>query len=284
MHERATFKAQLAIAAARLKSARLEQPAREARHLMQLACKMSAADLISAENELMSDVQTAAFFDLVERRAVGEPFEHLSGEAYFYGLDFHVTQNTLIPRADSEVVVDEALARLPLGREATIADLGTGTGCLLIAILKSQPGVTGTGVDLSPDAAEVARRNVDMHGLGQQARIEVGSWTDWQGWGDVDLIISNPPYIASGIIPTLDASVRRFEPHLALDGGEDGLSAYRSIVELASRHMKAGAWLVFEIGYDQREAITALLRETGFGSISCGQDHGGRDRVICARR
>lgn len=284
MHEARTFKAQLAIAAARLKSAGFNKPGREARQLMQHACSMSASDLIREELSEMGDKARTAFFDLVERRVSGEPFEYLTGVASFYGLDFYCTRDTLIPRADSEVVVDEALARLPLGRDARVADLGTGTGCLLIALLKNQPGLRGHAVEKSPAAAVIARKNLIRHRVRSRTSITVGSWEDWDGWADVDLIISNPPYIRTGTISTLDASVRAFEPHGALDGGEDGLAAYRSIISLAKTRLKEGAWLVFEIGFDQREPVTALLVEAGFRSISCGQDHGQRDRVVAARR
>ncbi|WP_084398599.1 peptide chain release factor N(5)-glutamine methyltransferase [Henriciella aquimarina] len=284
MDEVRTFKAQLAVATTRLKSAGLDKPAREARHLMQHACRMSAADLIREELSEMGDEASKAFFDLVERRAAGEPFEHLTGEAHFYGLIFHCSADTLIPRADSEVVVDEALARLPLGRNAMVADLGTGTGCLLIALMQNQPGLTGVGVERSEAAAAVARQNLQRHDLAGRAKIETMSWEDWTGWDRADLIISNPPYIQSDTIGTLDPGVRGFEPHEALDGGHDGLEAYRSIISLAAARMVPGAWLVLEIGFDQGETVPALLAKAGFGTISCGQDHGQRDRVVCARR
>lgn len=284
MHDVRTFKAQLATAAARLRHAGIDKPQREARHLMQHACRMSAADLIREELNEMADEAREAFFDLVERRAAGEPPEYLTGEAHFYGLAFACTPETLIPRADSEVVVDEALARLPLGRQVTVADLGTGTGCLLIAILSNHPGAHGIGVERSADAASVAQSNLTRHHLDERATIQTASWTTWDGWGEVDLIVSNPPYIASTVIPTLEGSVRLYEPHEALDGGLDGLSAYRSIVALARQHMKRGAWLVFEIGFDQKEAVSGLLEMAGFSAISCGQDPGQRDRVVSARR
>lgn len=284
MHDEKTYKAQLAIAARRLTSAGVHRPGREARRLMQHACGLSAAALIRDELAEMDDRAREAFFDLIERRATGEPFEYLTGEAGFYGLDLYCTRATLIPRADSEVVVDEALARLPLGRAARMADLGTGTGCLLIALLKNQPGLTGIGVERSPAAALIAERNLVRHGLSDRGGIETASWSDWTGWGAMDLIVSNPPYIRTEVIAGLDASVRAFEPHSALDGGDDGLAAYRSIVSRAGKDMKGGAWIVLEIGFDQRESVSSLLQAAGFEAISCGQDSGLRDRVIAARR
>lgn len=284
MHEARTFKAQLAIATQRLKSAGIDHPGRDARHLLQHACKLTAADLIRDELVEMTLEQSSAFFDLVERRASGEPFEYVTGSAWFYGLEFECSPATLIPRADSEVVVDEALTRLPLGRTARIADLGTGTGCLLIALLKNQPGTTGVGIERSSRAAQTANANLRRHDLSARGSIITGSWEDWSGWNEADLIISNPPYIATDVIKTLDESVKSHEPHLALDGGTDGLAAYRSIIHRARSGMKPGAWLVFEIGFDQGEAVTGLLEKAGFESISCGQDLGERDRVVSARR
>ena len=284
MHDARTYKTQLAIAADRLRHAGLAKPLREARQLMQHACGLSAAELIRDELDEMPGDQRSAFFDLIERRAAGEPVEYLTGKAHFYGLDLACSNATLIPRADSEVVIGEALARLPLGRDPIIADLGTGTGCLLIALLKNHPGARGTGVEQSPEAAAIARQNLGTHGLEGRATIHVGSWTSWDGWHESDLIVSNPPYIASDIIPTLDTSVRLYEPHEALDGGVDGLTAYRSIISLAAQGMKSGAWLVLEIGFDQGGAVTNLLKQAGFSTISCGQDTGQRDRVVSAKR
>ena len=284
MHEADTFKAQLAVAAARLKAAGLDRPGREARHLMMHVCGIDAAELINREMSEISGPARAAFFDLVERRAAGEPYEYLTGLADFYGLDFECTPATLIPRADSEIVVDEALARLPLGREALVADLGTGTGCLLITLMKNHPGLYGIGVERSADAAAVAQRNLIRHGLADRATIHNASWDDHAGWKGADLVISNPPYIPTATLDTLDTSVKAFEPHTALDGGDDGLAAYRTIISLAREHMHAGAWLVFEIGHDQRETVISLLERAGFEAISCGQDYGQRDRVVSARR
>ena len=284
MHEPRTYQAQLAIAASRLKATGHDRPAREARHLMQHVCRIGPTELINRETVLMEEADSQAFFDLIERRASGEPFEYLTGEAWFYGLPFHCTSDTLIPRTDSEVVVDEALARIPLGRPAHLADLGTGTGCLLITLLSNHPQATGVGVEQSGRAAAIAESNLERHDLQSRASIQHGSWEDWQGWEEADLIISNPPYIASKIVDTLDQSVRAYEPHDALDGGDDGLDAYRSIISIGQARMKPGAWLVFEIGFDQRDAVMALMDRAGFTQLSSARDTGQRDRSVCGRR
>jgi release factor glutamine methyltransferase len=284
MHEPRTYQAQLATASARLNSAGIDGPAREARHLMQHVCKLTATGLINAETRPMAQHESEAFFDLIERRASGEPYEYLTGEAWFYGLPFYCSHDTLIPRQDSQVVVDEALARLPLGASSLIADLGTGTGCLLVALMKNHPGIHALGVERSPDAAAIARTNIERHGLQARARIEERSWENIADWSTFGLVISNPPYIASKVIDTLDPSVKAFEPHEALDGGEDGLDAYRSLISLAAAKLNGGAWLVLEIGFDQRQAVSALLEEAGFKDIASAHDTGLRDRVISARR
>ncbi|WP_300377100.1 peptide chain release factor N(5)-glutamine methyltransferase [Henriciella sp.] len=284
MHEANNYKALLVIASKRLKAAGIYKPAREARRLIMHASGLDAAGLISSELSEMPPQTRAAYFDLIERRTAGEPFEYLTGEASFYGLDFICSSATLIPRADSEVVVDEALARLPLGRKARVADLGTGTGCLLIALMKNHPGLQGIGIEQSSEAAEIARRNLARHGLTDRALILPESWTDTSQWHSAELVIANPPYIAAATIQSLDKSVKAFEPLTALDGGDDGLEAYRSIISLAAQHLSPGAWLVFEIGYDQREAVSRLLQEHTFTSISSVQDHGLRDRVVSAKR
>ena len=284
MDETRTIRAQLAVATARLKSAQIEHPGREARHLLQFVCAFDAARLISEELNELDDALRTRFFDLVERRAAGEPFEYLTGEAHFYGLLLHCSPATLIPRADSEVVVDEALTRLPLDRPAMVADLGTGTACLLIAVMTNHPGLRGVGIERSDAASAVARQNIERHGLVGRAQILTGGWEAWGGWGQADLIISNPPYIVHDVIETLEPGVKAYEPHEALDGGTDGLDAYRSLISLAAEGMKPDAWLVLEIGFDQRETVSALLHEAGFNAISSVQDMGQNDRVVCAKR
>ena len=200
----------------------------------------------------------------------------------FYGLEFTTDARALVPRSDSEVVVEAALSLLPDGPGRSIADLGAGSGCLLIAMLSERPDVKGVGVEADPDAATLATENIARHRLGRRASVEVTTWKDWQGWQDVDLIISNPPYICTDVISTLDPEVRIHDPAAALDGGRDGLDAYREIAGLARAFMRPGTPLVLEIGFNQDRAVREILSATGLVGVGGGKDLGGNDRVVWA--
>lgn len=270
----------LARARKALADAGIEGPSREARLLLALVLGCDPSTIIAKESHPISPDEAAAFEGLVLRRAKHEPFAHLSLSKHFYGLEFKSDARALIPRPDSEVVVETALDLLALDKPLQIADIGTGSGCLLVSILKNRPLSSGVGVDLSVEAIELCAENIEKHNLQSRARCEHLDWREWQGWGDVDLIISNPPYISSSDMDDLDPNVREYEPHLALDGGVDGLTAYRSIVDLASKYMQPGAALVFEIGFDQKDAVQSLLEVAQFDDIQSEQDLTGHDRVI----
>lgn len=269
-------------AAATLRAAGIDQPQSEARDLMALITGQSAAHLMAGAGGV-PDADHRTFTAYVTRRAGGEPFQHIAGTTHFYGLELICDARALIPRDDSECVVDAALAVLPDRAVVRVADLGTGSGCLLAALLSSRPHVMGLGIDLSPDAAALATDNMRHLGLSARAKILNKGWADWAGWAAADLIISNPPYIASAVIDTLQVEVRAHDPHLALDGGPDGLLPYRQITQLAQQ-MTPGAWLVVEIGYDQRASVTALFAAAGFTAIASGTDLGGRDRWVRGQR
>jgi len=264
-----------------LDAAGIETPRREARLLVALAARLDTAMLIARERDEVDDGgMLARLQTYTQRRAAREPFAHIRGSTSFYGLDFISDARALVPRPDSEIVVETALGLLPRGRGMRVADLGTGSACLLIAILATRGGVEGVGVEADPQAASLAQENVKRHDLEDRAMIVHKRWEDWRGWGDFDLIISNPPYIESAVIDTLAPDVRVFDPLQALDGGPDGLEAYRSILALAQAQMTLGAHLVFEIGYDQDEAVRALMAAHGFTEIGGARDLGARDRVV----
>ena len=263
----------------------IESPRREARLLVALAAHMGTAALIACERDAVDDPDLLVRLDaFTKRRCAHEPFAHISRRRGFYGLDFICDARALVPRPDSEIVVETALELLPRGGGVSIADLGTGSACLLCAILHTRGGVTGTGVERDPQAASLGRENIKHFGFEARADIFLGSWEAWNGWGDVDLIVSNPPYIETGEIERLEADVRLYDPLQALNGGPDGLEAYRSIIRLAETHMKPGAWLVFEIGYNQDAAVRALMQAHGFLRIQGARDLGGNDRVVYAQR
>jgi release factor glutamine methyltransferase len=277
-----TYDDAIAAAGRRLAQAQIAAPVREARYLMSLVTGLDTAALIGRGREIVPGPVATTYTDYIARRAAHEPFQHIAGIAHFFGHEFICDARALVPRGDSEVVVETALARLRRGGGGHIADLGTGSGCLLISVLLARGDVTGTGVEIDARAASLARENVARHDVSARAEILERPWANWSGWNSADLIISNPPYIPQADIPGLDAEVRLFDPIQALAGGEDGLVAYREVTALAGRLMRPGAVLVFEIGHTQRQAVECLMRESGFGDIHAARDLGGRDRVVSA--
>lgn len=279
-----TYAALIKKTANALDAAGIDTPRREARRLVALAAELDTAMLIALELDTVRDGGVLARLEsFTHRRCAHEPFAHIAQRRGFYGLEFISDARALVPRPDSELVVEAALDVLPRGRGVTIADLGTGSACLLCAILHTRGGVSGTGVERDRMAASLARENIKRLGLEARADIHVGDWNTWKGWADVDLIVSNPPYIASGEMAALDPVVRLYDPPAALDGGEDGLRAYRSIISLAAAGMKPGKWLVLEIGFDQDLAVRNLMEHHGFEAISGARDLGGNDRVVRGR-
>ncbi len=270
-------------AALQMAEAGLEDARQNAVLLMLHTFGGTRAALISAgTSPVPKDVQ-AAFEAAVVRRLAREPLQHITGSTGFYGLDILTDARALIPRPDSEVIVETALSMLPAGEPAFVADLGTGTGCLLAAILSHRPLAAGTGVEASPEAADLARENFRQLGIEARAGVFTGSWVGWGGWEEADLIVSNPPYIPSHEIESLEPEVRRHDPLSALDGGVDGLDAYREIIRIAGERMKPGAPLVLEIGHDQRAGVLGLLAAAGFTDAGHRTDLGGNDRCVYGR-
>jgi release factor glutamine methyltransferase len=269
-------------AAGRLRNVGLDTPQREARHLMSLASGLTMSDLILRGHQAVPESLSDMFREMVARREAREPFQHIAGSAPFFGLEFISDSRALVPRPDSEVVVDAALRLLPDRPGLSIADLGTGSGCLLVAMLSCRPDITGVGIEADPDAASLATENIMRHGLEGRAGVMATTWKDWRGWQGVDLVISNPPYICTDVISTLDPEVRTHDPAAALDGGKDGLDAYREIAGLAGAFLKPGTPLVLEIGFDQNRAVREILSAAGLVGVGGGKDLGENDRVVWA--
>ena len=216
---------------------------------------------------------------LAERRNTREPLEYILGKAWFFGLCFDVTSDCLIPQADTEIVCDRLISKLKSG--ARFADICTGSGCIALAALANTKNTTAVGYDISEAALKIAEQNAEKFGLqdrfsAQKADIFASDFLDGE---EFDLIVSNPPYIETAVIETLSPEVQR-EPHIALDGGTDGLDFYRRLLEVCPSHIKKGGALLLEIGYDQREALEALCKAHGF-PCEFYRDFGGNDRV-CA--
>jgi release factor glutamine methyltransferase len=229
--------------------------------------------LISHGDAVMTADQHARYNQLVERRAAGEPLAYLLGEKEFYGLNLHVSPDVLIPRPDTETLVEWALSLLPEGEARDVADLGTGSGALALAIKTHRHHARVCAVDVSPAALALARTNALRTNLAID--WQQGSWWQPLAGRQFDLVVSNPPYICEGD-PHLPAL--RHEPQLALTSGPDGLDAIRAIVGDAPAYLRPGAWLVLEHGYNQHEAVQSLMLATGFAKVSGRLDLGGHVR------
>lgn len=241
--------------------------------------------MATGEGDVVSAEDAAHIVALMTRRLSGESVARIIGEREFYGLAFGLNAATLEPRSDTELLVDLALDALPMGGQ--LLDLGTGTGCIPIAILANRADATGVAVDLSVLALDMAHTNADRHAMAHRLTLREGSWfTALEADADrrFDLIVSNPPYIVSAVVDELEPEVRDFDPRLALDGGPDGLAPYRVIAAEAAAWLKPGGTVLVEIGYDQGGAVLALFTAHGFATVSLHQDLNGLDRVVRARR
>lgn len=270
----------LQLAGRRLAAAGVEDAPRDARLLLQAAAGLSLAAQVAFPERTLDGAALARFNSLLERRANREPMAQILGRREFWSLTFRVTGDTLDPRPDSETLVQAVLDRTP-DRNAPLRllDFGTGTGCLLLALLHDLPAATGLGVDRSAAAVEVAAENARSLGLADRAMFRLGDWED----GIVpafDLIVSNPPYVESAAIPALQPEVARFEPRLALDGGADGLDAYRRLLPAAARLLQPGGLAGFEIGAGQADSVSRIGAACGLRHIATVPDLGAIPRVV----
>lgn len=248
----------------------------DARLLLEFICHTDRNALYAHGDQEIEDEKMHDFLQLIEKRAVHIPLQHLTGEQNFMGLDFLVNEYVLIPRQDTEILVEEIMRDLHDG--IRILDMCTGSGCILLSLLHYSNDSSGVGVDVSEDALAVARQNADR--LAEKQAVFIQSNLFEKVEGSFDLIVSNPPYIRSQEIAGLMPEVREHEPHLALDGKDDGLHFYREIIKGAMPHLKRGGQLFFEIGYDQGEAVQALLAANGYTEIAVVKDYAGLDRVV----
>lgn len=265
------------------RDAGLETPELDARLLAQQALGLDAMSLVRRERELSSEAGKATLLGYAERRLTGEPVSRIIGEKPFWGHEFIVEASTLVPRPETELLVGEAIAFLETRFAPKILDLGTGTGAIAISIVGAVNTALAVATDLSAEALEVARRNAERHGVETRIAFQQGSWWEAVGPGEMfDLIVSNPPYIASAEIEILAPEVRLFDPRAALDGGWDGLEAYRAIVSEAKRRLLPKGLVLLEIGASQGEAVSRLVERAGFSNVGVLQDLQGLDRVVRA--
>ena len=267
----------------------ITNPALDARLLVMAACGASHADLIRDPERALSDAERARLDNWAERRLMGEPVSRILGSRAFWGLDFRLSPETLDPRPDTETLVDAVLAALP-ERDAglRILDLGTGTGCILIALLSELPQAWGIGTDISLGALRTARDNAQRAGLANRTRFVQTDWLRGIG-GRFDVIVSNPPYIPRAELGGLSREVRAYDPMAALDGGADGLDAYRAIVGGIDLLLTPGGIAAFEVGQGQAEAVGAMMAGSGLrpvlpsGAVSA-YDLGGIERAVIMKR
>jgi len=280
-----TYAAALAEARAALERASIENAALDARVLLAAAAQLDMAGLIARGKDILPHLAQARFRNHIVRRSAGEPVAHILGEAEFWGLPIRLNAATLAPRPDTETLVEIVLeeARRRMAPDVRICDLGTGSGAIAIALLKELPEARALATDISGEALAMARRNAER--LGVLARLELRKVSFVEGpAGPFDIVVSNPPYVRSGEIETLQREVRDHDPRAALDGGPDGLAAYRTILGRAGELLGEKSFIAFEVGYDQSETVAALCRAAGLSEVRIVKDLAGNGRVVVAGR
>ena len=254
-----------------------EEASLEANLLLQHILNVNRAWLIAHAEDILTTEQDAIFEALLQRRLNGEPIAHILGSREFFGLNLKVTADTLIPRPDTETLVEAALEKIPKTAQARVLDLGTGTGAIALALAKHCPQAHVSAVDFSENALTVARENAENLSTPNVSFMH-SHWFSALNNQQFDLIVSNPPYIAEHD-PHLTQGDVRFEPKSALTSGADGLNDIRHIIAHAPQHLRPSGWLMLEHGYDQAEAVAKLMAEAGFTEIAHAQDLAGIQRV-----
>lgn len=262
----------------------IDDPAKEARILLAHVLGCRPIDVLTRYDDQPTDAERQQYRDLIRRRLDGCPVAYLVGSKDFFLLTFEVTPAVLIPRPDTETLVQAGLAVLKGRPNPTVLDLGTGSGCVAVSLAHQVKAARVTAVDVSPQACEVARRNAARHGVGERVTVVEGDlFAPLPADARFDLVVSNPPYIPPAEIDALDAGVRNFEPRQALDGGPDGLTFYRRMAADAGRFLTPGGHLLVEVGWTQDAAVRELLTQAGWTVLDSVKDMGGRWRVVRAR-
>ena len=263
----------------------IEEAGTDARLLLEYVCHTDYQTLYTQGERVLDELQTEIYVNYLKKRADRIPLQYLTHTQSFMGLDFYVNEHTLIPRPDTEILVEEVMR---YGQDGmAILDLCTGSGCILLSLLRYSNGCLGVGTDVSKEALAVAEGNAKT--LGFAEKMTQGELLFLQGdlydalekkMPAFDVIVSNPPYIRSEGIPTLMPEVKEYEPRLALDGGDDGLMFYRRIIDGAPAHVKRESALFFEIGADQGDAVKELMLQAGYRDVRIVKDYAGLDRVV----
>jgi release factor glutamine methyltransferase len=272
----------LATAAKQLRAAGIDSPRREARLLLAHVMKISQEDILAGRLPPPTQQDALAFEAAVNRRQNREPLAYIVGRREFWSLDFAVGPGVLVPRPESELLIEQALKHFP-DRNAPLCvlDLGTGSGCLLLSFLSERPNAQGLGVDVSGEALAIAERNAAALSLSDRARFERSDWFE-NVFGTFDVILINPPYVPETALDGLQPEVRTYEPVSALDGGADGLDAYRDIAASLKKRMAPGGYALFEVGQGQAPAVAALLSGQGLNVEGTVCDLAGIPRCVIA--
>lgn len=271
-------------AKARLEAAGVSSPVIDARLLVEAAAEATRMDIVTDPYRALTPEHEATLEDYLARRERREPVSHILGRKGFWKIMLGVTRDVLTPRPDTETVVEFALRDFPEHAPWRILDLGIGSGAILLALLAERPAAKGLGVDVSEEALAVARDNAASLGLANRVALLRGDWTAGLEDASFDLVVSNPPYIATHVIETLEPEVRDHEPRLALEGGADGLDHYRILAPEILRVLKPGGRFAVEIGYDQKDAVEALFKAAGAVLVQTVRDLADRDRVVVGEK
>jgi len=263
----------------RLRAAGIDSPVLDARLLLEAATGAGRSDILSDPHRPLTPDQAASLDALLDRRERREPISHILGRRGFWSIMLKVTPDVLAPRPETELLVETALGTFPERARFSVLDLGVGSGAILLAVLAERPGAKGLGVDVSEEALAVARENAANLGLADRCALLRGDWTTGLDDEAFDLVLSNPPYIPTGDIAGLEPEVREHEPRLALDGGADGLDAYRRLAPEILRVLKPGGRFAVEVGAGQCEPVLALFRAAGATDLRALKDLSGIDRV-----
>jgi release factor glutamine methyltransferase len=267
----------------RLEAAGVDAPVIDARLMLEAAADASRTDIVTDPHRPLTVGQAMVLERYLTRREAREPVSHILGRKGFWKVELKVTRDVLTPRPDTETLVDALLKSLPAEAPMRILDLGVGSGAILLALLAERPLWTGVGVDISSEALEIARENAALLKLEDRATLVHASWAEGQPDAAFDAVAANPPYIPTGDIDALDPEVSVHEPRLALDGGPDGLDAYRVLAPQVLRVLRPGGVFALEIGHDQGAAVDALMQAAGAGYCRVISDLGTRDRVVIGR-
>lgn len=269
--------------AARLREEAISDPKREASLLLRLALKRDAAFLYAHPEYRLNAVEAILYKAVVKRRAAHEPFQYISGTQEFYGLDFAVTPDVLIPRPETEILVEAAIDALKEIDQPTFCEIGVGSGCISVATLANVPNATAVGVDVSEKALAVAGSNAEINGVSNRLDLRISNIFENVPKESFDAVVSNPPYVPESDIEGLPSEVRLFEPHTALDGGDDGLDIVRRIVNESPKYLKPHGFLFLEIGWNQSEKVKTMLANDVWQQVNLLPDLQGIPRIVTAK-